>query len=345
VKIKNAEKSPLFYAIGRTIMNNPAPIAERREHISRPNAFTLVELLVVIGIISLLIAILLPALNKAREQANLIDCQSRLRQMGQALAIYATENNGLLPYGVIDSGEPWESGAPPSSEFSWWWCFTISQMIQSNLLGSDGLVHNLSPIFRDTDTITGIDYRWVNHYTANPRIFPNNNDTDSIALYYDNPPGQVLYGSQILQRKIASVKPSTAFMIWDAPQVINASDDVGGDNGNAYGVADLMDGNTYAFDSCFCLGYNGGASFSYNRPCNPGAVPSNYTNAAVCAKFQKQFNVDIQTGPPANFHSQMRFRHENNTALNALCVDGHVETRYSGTFMVMDLCTVPPIFY
>jgi hypothetical protein len=68
-------------------------------------------------------------------------------------------------------------------------------------------------------------------------------------------------------------------------------------------------------------------------------------NAAVCAGLQKRFNVDIQAGPLANFQTMMRFRHENNTALNALCVDGHVETRYAGTFMELDLCTVPPNSY
>lgn len=69
----------------------------RRGNRLTPRAFTLVELLVVIGIIAVLIGLLVPSLSRARESANRAKCLANLRAIGQAIALYANDFKDRVP--------------------------------------------------------------------------------------------------------------------------------------------------------------------------------------------------------------------------------------------------------
>jgi len=103
----------------------------------RRKAFTLVELLVVIGIIAVLIAILLPTLGRAREAANRIKCAANIRSIGQAIYNYAVYNKGFAP--LHDA----VLGADPNLKHTdggalYWTIYAVAKRVDQRT----GLVHN-----------------------------------------------------------------------------------------------------------------------------------------------------------------------------------------------------------
>ena len=67
-------------------------------HLRKHNQFTLIELLVVIAIIAILAAMLLPALQAARERARASNCTSNLKQLGNAMIMYGNDNDGYIKH-------------------------------------------------------------------------------------------------------------------------------------------------------------------------------------------------------------------------------------------------------
>ena len=116
---------------------------ERTNH----GGFTLVELLVVIGIIAVLIAMLLPVLSRAQEAARAAKCMSNLRQIGVANVLYANTYDDYVPAGVTSytlAGEPadWTGLITPLLNSSKMkpYDFTAMMRCPSNVLAATGAV-------------------------------------------------------------------------------------------------------------------------------------------------------------------------------------------------------------
>ena len=121
-------------------------LRRRRCVARRARGFTLVELLVVIGIIAVLIGILLPALSRARAIANRTACLSNMRQMGTALQMFAQDNKLYLPKAWFNSGPtPSASNYNDTADYAnlkgeswgyrdpmWGWDFVLMKYLKGN---------------------------------------------------------------------------------------------------------------------------------------------------------------------------------------------------------------------
>ena len=126
------------------------------------SGFTLIELLVVVAIITLLIAILLPSLGRARIQSQRVVCTSNLKQMGTVFYTYMMENNNTLPPGVIAGG--------------WGWQTLTSQ----HLTGRNGPPYAKTMICPSALIKSG-DFHYSAHYQLFPDLVYRNNPPTSIA--------------------------------------------------------------------------------------------------------------------------------------------------------------------
>lgn len=133
-------------------------------------AFTLVELLVVIGIIAVLVAILLPALSRAREAAKTVQCASNMRQIGIAFTMFAMDHKGRGPAGGTLKSV---SNTSWSSSFSWGDQLNCEVFQARNYLARMMITSNsklFCPSFMLNDTAA---FNTRRSYTANANLVQN----------------------------------------------------------------------------------------------------------------------------------------------------------------------------
>lgn len=185
----------------------------RRVPRGRPG-FTLVELLVVISIIALLIALLLPALGMAKQEANSASCAAKLRSLGQLTIEYSATYRGFYPAdfwpnNIADSQyfNPWESvlmgfefgqATPQGAGVYTWW----------DNISPQGLAmwNRAAPLFQCPSALVVPPQLFCSDYAANPNV-----------IEWDEPEENSIYCSDM--RTASIQRPSQIVLYGDANQV------------------------------------------------------------------------------------------------------------------------------
>jgi prepilin-type N-terminal cleavage/methylation domain-containing protein/prepilin-type processing-associated H-X9-DG protein len=296
-----------------------APVSRR--------GFTLVEILVVIGIIALLMGMLLPTLKKAWTQARTVQCSSNLRQIGLALQMYTGQYGGALPPGFDQNAD--------ATVYNWT-SLLVAMMDRKGAtnsaadLASGGPSSSFRKVFICPELAgQGADYDpndvAVAHYLAHPRLMPILNlgvgGPDQWVRTYGTDPNAVLRPYKLPRLK----RSSEITMVFDGSMnLLNGIGEFTAYSGSPYyrprqgmPVADFLDGANL---SQFAATTHLIADWTHSSQKSDAPVTLPPYDAATGMQSSLRFTNEDVVGNDRN----IRFRHGDNDQMNALFGDGHV---------------------